>query len=560
MAQVINTNTMSLNAQRNLSTSGSSLATTIQRLSSGLRINSAKDDAAGLAISERFTTQIRGLDVAIRNANDGISLAQVAEGSLNEVGNNLQRIRELGVQASNATNSASDRKALQAEVTQLVSEIDRVAKQADFNGTKLLDGSFTSQLFQVGANAGQAIAINSVVNAKADSLGAATFANGYTGTALAVDKATADTTYSGLQVSVTPPGGTATTVTISDFTVKAGESITSATAAAINNKLGETGVVASVNAGVVSLASVKDGQTFALGVSAATPPAGATAATLAGLGLTETSTNGGTLTGAAASFVKDLNVTTAEGAQKAMSIVDKALESVNSVRADLGAIQNRFTSVVANLQTSSENLSASRSRIRDTDFAKETAELTRTQILQQAGTAMLAHQRQLAGYHHPAPVLRFAHQQRQGRRRRPGDLRTLRHPDPRYRRRHPQCQRRHLAGPGRRRFADRNRQQPAARPRAVGAGLQRHQLGQRPQGAAGRSDPAGLGNRPRRQAVGLQRHQAAGRFVLQPAVPGRCQRRPGHRHRQDHRCQGQRPGRRQVRHQRAGPGRPGHQR
>ncbi|MEN5292559.1 flagellin [Stenotrophomonas lactitubi] len=395
MAQVINTNTMSLNAQRNLSTSGSSLATTIQRLSSGLRINSAKDDAAGLAISERFTTQIRGLDVAIRNANDGISLAQVAEGSLNEVGNNLQRIRELGVQASNATNSASDRKALQAEVTQLVSEIDRVAKQADFNGTKLLDGSFTSQLFQVGANAGQAIAINSVVNAKADSLGAANFANGYTGTALAVDKATADTTYSGLQISVTPPGGTATTVTVSDFTVKAGESITSATAAAINNKLGETGVVASVNAGVVSLASVKDGQTFTLGVSAATPPAGITAATIAGLGLTETSTNGGTLTGATASFVKDLNVTTAEGAQKAMSIVDKALESVNSVRADLGAIQNRFTSVVANLQTSSENLSASRSRIRDTDFAKETAELTRTQILQQAGTAMLAQANQV---------------------------------------------------------------------------------------------------------------------------------------------------------------------
>jgi len=177
--------------------------------------------------------------------------------------------------------------------------------------------------------------------------------------------------------------------------VKAGESITSATAAAINNKLGETGVVASVNAGVISLASVKDGQTFALGVSAATPPTGVTAATLAGLGLTETSTNGGTLTGAAVSFVKDLNVTTAEGAQKAMSIVDKALESVNSVRADLGAIQNRFTSVVANLQTSSENLSASRSRIRDTDFAKETAELTRTQILQQAGTAMLAQANQV---------------------------------------------------------------------------------------------------------------------------------------------------------------------
>ncbi|MEG0194831.1 MAG: flagellin [Stenotrophomonas sp.] len=396
MAQVINTNTMSLNAQRNLSTSGSSLATTIQRLSSGLRINSAKDDAAGLAISERFSTQIRGLDVAIRNANDGISLSQVAEGSLSEVGNNLQRIRELAVQSSNATNSSSDRKALQAEVTQLVSEVDRVAKQADFNGTKLLDGSFTSQLFQVGANAGQAIAINSVVNAKADSLGAASFANGYTGTALAADKATADTTFSQLQVVVTPPGGTATSVNIGDISVKSGESISAATAAAINNKLGETGVVASVNAGVISLASVKDGQTFSLAAAgpASTVP-GAVVTDLANIGLTQSSTNGGTLTGVTSSFVKDLDVTTAVGAQKALSIVDKALESVNSVRADLGAIQNRFTSVVANLQTSSENLSASRSRIRDTDFAKETAELTRTQILQQAGTAMLAQANQV---------------------------------------------------------------------------------------------------------------------------------------------------------------------
>ena len=397
MAQVINTNTMSLNAQRNLSTSGNSLATTIQRLSSGLRINSAKDDAAGLAISERFSTQIRGLDVAIRNANDGISLAQVAEGSLSEVGNNLQRIRELAVQSSNATNSASDRKALQAEVTQLVSEVDRVAKQADFNGTKLLDGSFTSQLFQVGANAGQAIAISSVVNAKADSLGAANFANVYTGTSLAAaDKATADTTFSQLQVVVTPPGGTATAVNIGDISVKAGESISAAAAAAINNKIGETGVVASLNAGVISLSSVKDGQTFALAAAgpASTVP-GAVVTDLANIGLAQTGTNGGNLTGVTSSFVKDLDVTTAVGAQKALSIVDKALESVNSVRADLGAIQNRFTSVVANLQTSSENLSASRSRIRDTDFAKETAELTRTQILQQAGTAMLAQANQV---------------------------------------------------------------------------------------------------------------------------------------------------------------------
>ena len=159
MAQVINTNTMSLNAQRNLSTSGASLATTIQRLSSGLRINSAKDDAAGLAISERFSTQIRGLDVAVRNANDGISLAQVAEGSLTEIGNNLQRIRELAVQSSNATNSSTDRDALQAEVTQLQAEIQRVASQTEFNGTKLLDGNFAGQAFQVGANANQTITV-----------------------------------------------------------------------------------------------------------------------------------------------------------------------------------------------------------------------------------------------------------------------------------------------------------------------------------------------------------------------------------------------------------------
>src|SRR5688572_27707165 len=176
MAQVINSNVMSLNAQRNLGTSSASLGTTIQRLSSGLRINSAKDDAAGLAISERFSTQIRGLDVAVRNANDGISLAQVAEGSLTEIGNNLQRIRELSVQSANATNSSSDRAALNAEVKQLTSEIDRVAKQADFNGTKLLDGSFTSQLFQVGANASQAIAIDKVVDAQAQALGGAMFA------------------------------------------------------------------------------------------------------------------------------------------------------------------------------------------------------------------------------------------------------------------------------------------------------------------------------------------------------------------------------------------------
>ncbi|MFF2048199.1 flagellin [Stenotrophomonas bentonitica] len=396
MAQVINTNTMSLNAQRNLSTSGSSLATTIQRLSSGLRINSAKDDAAGLAISERFGTQIRGTDVAIRNANDGISLAQVAEGALSEVGNNLQRIRELAVQASNATNSSSDRKALQAEVTQLVSEIDRVAKQSDFNGTKLLDGSFTSQLFQVGANAGQAIAINSVVDAKATSLGATTFVDA---ASITLDDAAVDAAagtiekvtigditvgdvkfdYAAAPAGATPEEQAAVAKTNQDNAVKA-------MMAAINGKLGETGLHAAqattpagtVEAGKITLTSVKADNKVA-DVTVASDGAQMNTA----------------VDGAAASHVANIRIDTAAGAQQALEIVDMALESVNSVRADLGAIQNRFTSVVANLQTSSENLSASRSRIRDTDFAKETAELTRTQILQQAGTAMLAQANQV---------------------------------------------------------------------------------------------------------------------------------------------------------------------
>ncbi|MHB8913183.1 MAG: flagellin N-terminal helical domain-containing protein, partial [Lysobacter sp.] len=171
MALAINTNVMSLNAQRNLSSSGAELATSLQRLSSGMRINSAKDDAAGLAISQRFTTQIRGMDQAARNANDGISLSQTAEGAMGEIGNNLQRIRELAVQSRNATNSASDRAALNSEAQQLKAEIDRVAKDTSFNGTRLLDGSFTNQAFQVGANQGETISVASIVNASSAALG-----------------------------------------------------------------------------------------------------------------------------------------------------------------------------------------------------------------------------------------------------------------------------------------------------------------------------------------------------------------------------------------------------
>jgi len=389
MAQVINTNTMSLNAQRNLSTSGASLATTIQRLSSGLRINSAKDDAAGLAISERFSTQIRGLDVAVRNANDGISLAQVAEGSLTEIGNNLQRIRELAVQSSNASNSASDRAALQAEVKQLTAEIDRVAKQSDFNGTKLLDGSFSSQLFQVGANAGQAIAIDKVVDARAASLGGARF----DGNALTLGNLTAnaDVEISGLVIN----GTAIDTVKVTQGADGAATSAATrlALATAINAKLGETGVYAEVDGTTgLKLTSVKESINADGSFKAITATVGTwTGVNAADSGQTYTATAAAT----AANYASTLDISSFKGAQQALEIVDKALTSVNGSRADLGAIQNRFTSVVANLQTSSENLAASRSRIRDTDFAKETAELTRTQILQQAGTAMLAQANQV---------------------------------------------------------------------------------------------------------------------------------------------------------------------
>ncbi len=390
---IINTNTISLNAQRNLSTNSASLAQTIQRLSSGLRINSARDDAAGLAISERFTTQIRGLNQAARNSNDGISLAQVAEGALGEVGNNLQRIRELAVQSANATNSASDRLALNSEVSQLVAEVDRVAKQAEFNGTKLLDGSFTAQLFQVGANAGQAIAITETADARSESLGGAVF-DTFAGASVATGTATAGGSISG--ISVTDSLGNV--IAIDDVAFEIGDTgaqITGRIAAAINAQIGESGLYAEANGTGITFSSVRQS------INAT----GAFAGYSVAYGTVSSSTAGVTLGAAPAAntvapagnpvFLDALDITTFVGAGRALSIVDLSLTTVNGGRADLGAVQNRFQSVVANLNTSSENLTASRSRIRDADYARETAELTRTQILQQAGTAMLAQANQI---------------------------------------------------------------------------------------------------------------------------------------------------------------------
>ena len=363
MALTINTNVNSLTAQRNLTSSQSALSTALQRLSSGLRINSAKDDAAGLAISERFTTQIRGLNQAARNANDGISLSQVAEGSLQEVSNNLQRIRELAVQSRNATNSTSDRAALDAEVQQLKNEITRVAGQSSFNGVRLLDGSFTSQVFQVGANAGQIISIESIVDARIASLGTRNTATLTGAAASAFTAVTAgDLTINGVSV-----GAIALDTTAAERA--------SGVIEAINSVAGQTGVIAyAATATTVQLIGDATINISATGTASAATTGfatGATAATVA--------------TGFATA-----DVTTVQNADTTIKQIDAAISAVSNGRANLGAIQNRFTSVVANLATTSENLSASRSRILDADFAAETSALTRGQILQQAGTAILA--------------------------------------------------------------------------------------------------------------------------------------------------------------------------
>ena len=267
MAQVINTNIMSLNAQRNLSATQSSLATSVQRLSTGLRVNSAKDDAAGLAIAERMNTQVRGMNVAIRNANDAISLSQTAEGALSKINDMGQRMRELAVQSANATNTAGDRENLNAEYHALAQEIKRNLASASFNGTKLFT-SDAALTFQVGAN-----------NEAND------------------------------QIAVT-------TANLS---------------------------------GAASITDVIDNATGA-----------------------------------------NKGITTAASALTALANVDKMLGMVNAKRAEFGAVQNRFQAVIENLQVSAENQTAARSRIMDADFASETASLTRSQVLQQAGTAMLS--------------------------------------------------------------------------------------------------------------------------------------------------------------------------
>lgn len=486
MAMTINTNIQSLNAQRNLGTSQSSLSTSMQRLSSGMRINSAKDDAAGLAIAERMSAQIKGLNQAARNANDGVSLAQTAEGALSTIGGNLQRIRELAVQSRNATNSVEDRGALQKEVQQLKDEIGRVAKDTAFNGTNLLDGSFNAKAFQVGANQGQTISIDSIQNASVSQLGSwksvdvpATIV----GNSVVAGTVTPSTSAAGSYTAPTvASGGTAKTQTLTVAGIELVNNTIAVPGTGTNSGL----LAADIDAAIASKASklaekgitytgsvannnlvFKDASGAALTATASTDmgfsltagPAGVTAfppmsftvkvgsgteatitttaqtsqeafgkeltdkisaalpgqvtasfsggklslsanadVTLGGADLDKVGLKAGTTdykVGKSETGFDKLTVATAEDADNAILAMDAALKSVNSARADLGAMQNRFESVVSNLNVNSENLSASKSRITDADFAAETANLSRSQILQQAGTAMVAQANQL---------------------------------------------------------------------------------------------------------------------------------------------------------------------
>jgi len=398
MASTINTNIASLNAQRNLGMSASSLATSMQRLSSGLRVNSAKDDAAGLAISERMNTQVKGLTVGARNSNDGISLAQTAEGALGKLGDMLQRMRELAVQASNATNSKADRVALQAEVKQLTDEVDRVAKQTTFNGQKILDGTFSGAVFQVGANSGDNITVGALTDSSAKGLSDVVYA---------YDKTTGINASSITSLSEI---SSASTLRINDGTTtwdlgpiaeaKSGSERMGQMVEAINRKSADTGVTAFLTKGddglfTLDLMSAKtdtSGNSAALtltGFSATNFGYAAAAVGAAGASLSATSTTTDSL------GIDTLTVDSQRNAWVALKKIDSAIDQVNSARANLGALQSRFESSIANIEIQVENLSASRGRIVDADFAKETANLSRTQILQQAGTAMVAQANQL---------------------------------------------------------------------------------------------------------------------------------------------------------------------
>ncbi len=485
MALTVNTNIASLNTQRNLQSSSNSLSTSMQRLSTGSRINSAKDDAAGLQISNRLTSQINGLGVAVRNANDGISLAQTAEGALQQSTNILQRMRDLSLQSANGSNDATDRSALQKEVGALQNELSRIAETTTFGGRKLLDGSFGATSFQVGSNSNETIDV-SIGSASSNKIGAYTSdkagtvgglataaagdfsgavsisANGkkYTAEAVttkdtaavvaekinssgspvkasartdAVLTKTAAAVVFDLKIEVSKSDNTVTDSTIDLKGLNSFEQVVSAvnaSGAGITAKLNGDGTLelssssgaaikmtgaafaadgttaAAANSLTVKARSAEDSNDDNLGDLQATAQDITAGSTTANGAIKLSSSAAYSLTGTAVAKISgepagklekisDVDVSTAYGAQNAVDVIDAAIAFIDSQRSDLGAVQNRFDNTISNLQSISENVSAARGRIQDTDFAAETANLSKNQILQQAGTAILAQAKQL---------------------------------------------------------------------------------------------------------------------------------------------------------------------
>ncbi|KAA1154551.1 flagellin [Pseudoalteromonas sp. FUC4] len=457
MALTVNTNVSSLNAQRNLTRSGEGLATSMERLSSGMRINSAKDDAAGLQISNRLTSQINGLAVAQRNANDGISMAQTAEGAMQESTNILQRMRELALQSANGSNSSEDRDALQKEVSALQEELTRISDTTSFGGQQLLDGSYGTRNFQVGANANETISI-SLSSTAADKIGSLEATTNITTVggivSFAVNGETYDVDASGASDAagkaaeinattgdhgVTAAVADVTTATLSamnfdggtiDFTLDGSNNVTGTDADSLAASINDIDGYTAVNdSGTITIANAA-GAPIALTAFSGTGTGTDAAATFTDSASTPNVTNlnetGTPVTAATASVttevvtlsskadftvtdgaagpvtvaatgdtVKDIDLTTELGSQSAIDVIDDALAQIDSQRADLGAVQNRFGHTISNLANIQENVSASRSRIQDTDFATETAEMTKNQILQQAGTSILSQANQI---------------------------------------------------------------------------------------------------------------------------------------------------------------------
>ena len=448
MGLVINTNVASINGQRNLSNSSKSLSKALERLSSGLRINRAGDDAAGLAISENLRSQVRGLTQAVRNANDGISLVQTAEGAIDTYTQICQRIRELAIQASSDVNSDQNRASIQLEIDQQVAELHRIATQIDFNGSTLFDGSFASKKIQVGAKSGQFLDVvtgdlrTSRIGAIADQVGTSVnqtslvagniLINGYpvpaSASATAIDKAAAiQSIYSQTHVSAKAMSTIVTGGAIAGGTldgtnfitingVQIGSNTTTVVSAAgdsdgalrraINDKSNVTGVVATLNGANQLVLTAADGRNVVIatagtgntmsGLAAATTGGRVELSSDSAFTVADGTGNATTLLGIEGTFAIDytkavnaVSVRDFTGAQTAIDVIDNALRQINDLRASMGAMTNRLENTVSNLQVVSENLSASDSRIRDADFAVETANLTRAQILQQSGVAVL---------------------------------------------------------------------------------------------------------------------------------------------------------------------------